>query len=228
MLPDTIRSTMTLLGILSALIAGVAGAPTPPPAAGGLEAGLEPSSTGPAAPRWDAGSFWTGATLGFLGHEAGHVIANTIEGTDFTLKSVEFGPIPFFTIEPGRELTAREHYVTASAGFNAQHLVNEWILTRRPDFERRGDSFVRGMATFNLCLGVGYAAVGFLGAGPDERDTKGMADALGWSEESVSAMVLAPTLLDAYRYKHPHAKWARDASRAIKLAIFALALEADD
>jgi len=204
------------------------------PLAPATEGEPEPSTQAPQAQgrheSWDGDSakFFTGALAGFLGHEAGHVIANTIEDTRFGLKSVRFGPIPFFTIEPGRELSPREHYVTASAGFNAQHLINEWVLHKYPDLKNRQEPLVKGLATFNFWLGVGYAGVGLLGAGPDERDTKGMADGLGWSEETVSGVILIPTLLDAYRYKHPDAKWAKDTSRAVKLAILLLALAADD
>ena len=39
--------------------------------------------------------------------------------TDLFLKPVHYGPIPFFTIEPGRPLTRHDHYIIASAGFNA-------------------------------------------------------------------------------------------------------------
>jgi len=74
---------------------------------------------------------------------------------------------------------------------------------------------------------AGYAATALAGYGPDERDTKEMADSLRWSEESVGLLILAPALLDAYRYKHPKAKWAKHASRITKLLIIGLVLEAD-
>lgn len=176
----------------------------------------------------DSGEFFKGALLGFGAHEAGHLIANAIEGTDFGLQRVDFGPIPFFTIQPGKPQTNREHYLTAQAGFTAQHLVNEWLLETHPDLRNEREPFLQGVATFNFWLGVGYSATGLLGYGPDERDTRGMADSLGWSEESVSLMILAPTLLDYHRYKHPEDKWARDLSRIAKLAILGLALTADD
>ncbi len=175
----------------------------------------------------DPAEFFKGAFSGFLGHEGGHLIANTALNTNFHLKGVKFAVIPFFTIEPGRELSPREHYITASAGFNGQHLINEWLLLRHPNLREEDKPFLRGVATFNFWLTAGYAATAFAGYGPDERDTKGMADSLGWSEESVGVLILAPTLLDAYRYKHPKAKWAKHASRITKLLILGLALEAD-
>ncbi len=54
-----------------------------------------------------------------------------------------------------------------------------------------------------------------------------MADELGWGEDSVGMLILTPTLLDAYRYHHPEAKWAKRASRISKILILGLALEAD-
>ena len=175
----------------------------------------------------DPAGFFKGAFTGFLGHECGHLIANTALNTNFHLKAVNFAVIPFFTIEPGRELSPREHYITASAGFNAQHIIIEWLLVRHPNLRQENKPFLKGLGTFNFWLTAGYAATAFAGYGPNERDTKGMADSLGWSEESIGVLILAPTLLDAYRYKHPKAKWAKHASRITKLLIIGLALEAD-
>jgi hypothetical protein len=178
--------------------------------------------------RW-AGSptkFSTGAFVALLGHESGHLIANYSLDTQPFAKSVHYGPIPFFTIEPGRPLTPHEHYITASAGFNAQHIINEYLLARRPDLRNQNEPFLKGMVTFNFWLTVGYAATAFAGSGPEERDTKGMADSLGWSEESIGALILVPTALDTYRYKHPDAKWAKTASRLSKLLIIGLTAKA--
>jgi hypothetical protein len=172
--------------------------------------------------------FFQGAFVALAGHEMGHVIANFAMGTDPYLKSVNYGPIPFFTIEPGRKLNNREHYITASAGFNSQHIINEWLLTKHPNLKDENEPFLRGIAGFNFWLTVGYAATAFAGTGPPERDTKGMADSLGWNERWVGVMILVPTALDTYRYKHPDAKWAVTASRVSKLVIVGLALAADD
>lgn len=170
--------------------------------------------------------FFTGAFVGLLGHESGHLIANWSMNTHPFAKSVHYGPIPWFTIEPGRPLTPHEHFITASAGFNAQHIINEYLLTKAPNLRTDDKPFLKGMATFNFWLTMGYAATAFAGTGPNERDTKGMADAIGWSEESIGALILVPTVLDTYRYKHPDAKWARTASRLSKLFIIGLAAKA--
>lgn len=179
--------------------------------------------------RWagDAGEFFKGAALGFLGHETGHLIANLAVGSHPYLKRVDFAFIPFFTIQPDHLLTPREHYLTASAGFGAQFLVNEWLLDKHPNLAHEDEPLLKGLAAFNFWLGVGYALDGFTGYGPEERDTKGMADALGCSEATIGALVLAPTLLDAYRYHHPDCRWARDVSRGLKTLMFGLALDCE-
>jgi hypothetical protein len=180
------------------------------------------------SPRRNKTMWLTGAFAGFLGHESGHVIANYALNTDLYLKSVHYGPIPFFTIQPGRPLSNREHYITASAGFNAQHIINELLLTKHPNLREEDKPFLKGIVNFNFWLTMGYAATAFAGTGPDERDTKGMADSLGWNERWVGAMILVPTVLDTYRYKHPDAKWAKIASRISKIAIIGLVTTVHD
>jgi len=171
----------------------------------------------------NAGNFFAGAFVALAGHEGGHYIANAGVGSHPYLKGVYYGPIPFFTIEPNRPLNHHEHYITASAGFNSQQMINEWLLSAHPNLKDEDQPFLKGVATFNFWLTVGYAATAFAKTGPAERDTKGMADSLGCGESLVGAMILVPTALDTYRYKHPDAKWARDASRLSKLGMIFLA-----
>lgn len=172
--------------------------------------------------------FFEGAFVGFLGHETGHLITNTAMNTDLYLMPVHYGPVPFFTIQPGRLLTRHEHYITASAGFNATNIIDEWLLTPHPRLSQENKPLLKGTASFNFWVNVGYAATAFAGTGPNERDTKGMADALGWSEWEVGAMILVPTGLDTYRYKRPDAKWAATLSRIAKLYMIFLAVNAHD
>lgn len=174
------------------------------------------------------GKFFTGAFAAFGVHEAGHLITNYAIGTDPYLMGVHYGPIPFFTIQPGTYLTNHQHYIIASAGFNAQNIADEWLLTTHPNLSRENQPALKGFASFNFWLSVGYAASAFTGTGPNERDTKGMADSLGWSEAEVGAMILVPTALDTYRYKHPDAKWAVTLSRLSKLYMIFLAASVHD
>jgi len=174
----------------------------------------------------NAPKFFEGAFTALAGHESGHYIANAAVGSDPYLAPVHYGPIPFFTIEPNHHLDNHDHYITASAGFNAQNIINEWILTSHPNLSKEDKPYLKGMATFNFWLTIGYAASAFAGTGPDQRDTKGMADSLGWNEKWVGVMILVPTALDTYRYKHPDSKWAIWASRISKLAMIGLAADA--
>lgn len=170
----------------------------------------------------NTGKFFEGAVTALFAHEGGHYIANACVGSKPYLQGVHYGPIPFFTIQPNRFLTKREHYITASAGFLSQNLVDEWILTKHPDLKDEDEPYFKGVASFNFWLTVGYAATAFAGSGPKERDTKGMANSLGWNEKYVGAMILVPTALDTYRYKHPKEEWAATASRLSKLAMIVL------
>ena len=176
------------------------------------------------APRKVPRKFWTGAGVAFLEHETGHVLTNLLVGSTPRVQSVHYGPIPFFTWEPDHKLNDRDHYLTASAGFTAQHIVDEWILTRHPRLKDERDPYLKGMLTFSYWLSVGYGLNAFIGGGPEKRDTKGMADAARMSEATMGVLVMAPALLDAYRYNHPEARWARRASRAAKVLTVALAL----
>jgi hypothetical protein len=55
-----------------------------------------------------------------------------------------------------------------------------------------------------------------------------MADSVGVDERAIAAIVLAPALLDGYRYFRPDAAWARWASRAAKAGSVALVLKRKD
>ena len=56
------------------------------------------------------------------------------------------------------------------------------------------------MLAFDVLTSVGYGVVAFAKAGPFERDTRGMADAIGVDERAIGALVMVPAALDAIRY----------------------------
>jgi hypothetical protein len=72
---------------------------------------------------------------------------------------------------------------------------------------------------------LSYAGAAFARTGPLERDTRGMADALGWKEPWVGFLILVPAILDAVRYYHPEARWAAWGSRAAKIGGVVLILK---
>ena len=61
-------------------------------------------------------------------------------------------------------------------------------------------------------------------AGPAERDTRGMS-MIGIDERAIGAIVIAPAVVDAYRYVRPDSRWAPWTSRALKVGSALLVLK---
>jgi hypothetical protein len=163
--------------------------------------------------------FLTGGAIGLGLHEAGHVIANLAFGEKPGLQKVDFHGIPFFAITHRSGLPAREEFVISSAGFWVQHATDEWLLTRRPQLKSEQAPLAKGVFAFNVIASVAYAGAAFAKTGPVERDTRGMAAASRIDERWIGALVLAPALLDGWRYYHPNAKWAAWSSRGVKIGM---------
>jgi len=169
--------------------------------------------------------FLVGGALGLGIHEGGHLLFGTILDADPGLKAVHFGPIPFFAITHDDLSSARE-YTIAASGFWMQHASSEWLLTRRPGLRDEHAPVTKGVLAFNVGASVAYATAAFGRFGPYERDTRAMADALGVAEPWVGAMILAPAVLDAWRYVKPDARWAAWLSRAAKVGSVVLVVRA--
>jgi hypothetical protein len=164
-------------------------------------------------------SFLAGGAIGLGTHEAGHVIANLALGEKPGLRKVDFHGVPFFAITHSSGLPRRKEFVISSAGFWVQHGENEWLLHRRPQLRRERAPLVKGVFAFNVLASVAYAGAAFGKTGPVERDTRGMAASARVDERVIGALVLAPALLDAWRYFHPDARWAAWASRGVKVGM---------
>jgi hypothetical protein len=172
--------------------------------------------------------FLTGAFSGLVAHEAGHVIAGLAFDAHPRTKRIDYGFIPFFAIDHD-QVTRRQEFVIASAGFWVQHATSEWILTARPNLAAERGPFLKGMLAFNLAASAVYSVAAFGRFGPPERDTRGMAITVGDDgipEPVIGLLVLAPAALDGYRYLKPHATWAKWASRGAKIAGVALTIAA--
>lgn len=165
----------------------------------------------------DVTSFLAGASAGLLLHEAGHLFFDVVFDAQPYVKTVHFGPLPFFAVTHRTDVTHREEFVISSAGFWTQEATSEWLLTRRPDLRHEHAPFAKGMLAFNVLTSVGYGIVAFARAGPPERDTRGMATSIRIDEPIIGAIVIAPALLDAYRYFRPESRWAKWTSRAVKI-----------
>jgi len=151
------------------------------------------------------------------------VIADLAFGERPGLRKVDFHGLPFFAITHASGLPRRQELTISSAGFWVQHAESEWLLTRRPQLRRQREPFLKGLLAFNVLTSAAYAGAAFARTGPEERDTRGMASSARVGEPLIGALVLAPAVLDGWRYFHPEARWAVWASRGVKIGMFALA-----
>jgi hypothetical protein len=106
-----------------------------------------------------------------------------------------------------------------------QHATNEWLLTRRPRFRHERAPFTKGVFAFNVLTSVAYSGAAFARTGPEERDTRGMASSAQIDERWVGALILAPAVLDTWRYYDPEARLPMWLSRAVKVGAVLLILK---
>lgn len=172
----------------------------------------------------DVVKFLAGGALAFGTHEVGHLFFDATFDAGARLKRVEFG-IPFFAIVHRGDLSPRREFTISSAGFWVQEGTSEWLLTRRPQLRHEHASLAKGVLAFNVLASVAYSSAAFAKAGPHERDTLGMADAIDVDERAIGAVVLVPAIFDAYRYFRPESRWAKWASRIAKAGSVLLILK---
>lgn len=161
--------------------------------------------------------FLGGAALAFGMHEGGHLVFDVAFDAHPHLKKVEFGGIPFFAVAHDAGLSPRREFSVSSAGFWVQHATDEWLLASHPDLRAEHAMVLKGLLAFNVLTSIGYSMAAFARVGPYERDTRGMADSIGVSERVIGVAILAPALLDAYRYYRPDSKLAKWMSRGTKI-----------
>lgn len=185
-----------------------------------LAAAQDPDQSPPATSEKSAAAsaagFLAGGLVGLAAHESGHLLFDAIFDAHPGVKGVNFHGVPFFAITHDNGLSPRKEFVIDSAGFWVQEMTNEVILTKRPNLRHESAPFTKGVVAFNVIASGAYAGAAFARTGPYERDTRGMAEALGWKEPYVGLLILVPAVLDAVRYFHPEARWAAWGSRASK------------
>ena len=165
-----------------------------------------------------------GGAAGLAIHESGHLVADWAFNEKVVIKKVDWKGIPFFALSHAPDLSPRREYVVSSAGFWAQYLYSEQILTHHPNLKDDQSPFRKGMLTFHVVTSFVYAGAALGKTGPTERDTRGMATSRRISERWIGWMVLAPAVLDTYRYFNPDARWASWTSRGVKLGSVAFVL----
>jgi len=166
-----------------------------------------------------------GGAAGLGLHEGGHLIANWAFEEKVTIKKVDYKGIPFFALSHAPNLSPRREYVVSSAGFWAQYLFSEQILTHHPHLKNEDSPFRKGMLAFHVVTSLVYSGAAFGKTGPLERDTRGMASSRRIDERWIGAIVLAPALLDMYRYFNPDARWATWTSRGVKMGSVVLVIK---
>jgi hypothetical protein len=164
----------------------------------------------------DVARFFAGAALGLGFHESAHLIADEAFGANPGVRKVSAGFIPFFAIthEP---VTPTKEFIISSAGFWAQHIGSEIILSRHPQLREEHAPGLKGLLAFNVVTSVIYSGAAFVRRGPLERDTRGIALSADVDEPWVGVTVLAPAVLDAALYYRPNSRMLRWASRAAKV-----------
>jgi hypothetical protein len=180
----------------------------------------EPSSAGE-----KFGRLLLGGGAGLVLHEAGHLVADWAFEEKVVVKKVEWKGVPFFALSHAPDLSPRREYTVSSAGFWTQFLYSEQILTHHPQLRAEESPMRKGLLTFHVITSLIYAGAAFGQTGPVERDTRGMAESLHVSERWIGALILAPAVLDTYRYFHPDARWAAWTSRGVKMGSVALVLK---
>ncbi len=192
--------------------------------ASGADVGGRDSREDEAERRVRLGPMLGGAAAAFGIHEGSHLLFDLAFHASPHLKRVDFHGVPFFAVTPREPLRGRRELIVSSAGFWSQNLTSEWALSRRSRCPSGTTDFQKGVLAFDVVTSAAYGAVALARTGPEERDTRSMAEALGVSEPWVGAMILAPAGLDAYRYVHPESRWAKWSSRAVKIAMVLLVL----
>jgi hypothetical protein len=184
------------------------------------------------------GLFLGGALTGFLAHESGHLFANLAYGNVPRLEGLTaFGFIPFFAITPrincygevcydydGNQFDGgpRGKFIIVSAGYNVQHISSEVILTTEPWLRHRRAPFRKGWLAFNVLLSVGYALSSFTRTEDAHGDLRNSARTAGVQRDVFAAILIAPALLDTYRYFVPASRWAPWVSRGGKATMLGI------
>jgi hypothetical protein len=171
------------------------------------------------------GKLLLGGVAGLALHETGHLIADWAFEEKVVVKKVGWKGVPFFALSHAPDLSPRREYTVSSAGFWSQFLYSEQILTHHPELRHEQSPFRKGLLTFHVVTSLVYAGAAFGKTGPPERDTRGMAESIHINERWIGALILAPALLDTYRYFHPDARWASWTSRGVKMGSVALVLK---
>jgi flagellar motility protein MotE (MotC chaperone) len=155
----------------------------------------------PARPVKRVVGFLSGAAAGLVVHEAGHVATGLALGAHPGFERLDYGFIPFFAVTHDT-VTRRREYVISSAGFFAQHLANEWLVSETPRLRDLGECEVKHGVRLHL---VNLYAEPLGNAAPPQKFQQGKAtpstaekparrSSAGWIAALVGVAILAAGL----------------------------------
>lgn len=140
-------------------------------------------------------------------------------GKSVKVEKVKLGPFPFFSLTACCQLTPREEWMIASAGFVSQQMTSELILGFAPKIRAHRRPFLKGVLMFDILLSVGYAISGFANVGPPQSDVMTMARAMNTEPWKIGFMLTVPATVDLVRYFVPELQWAPWVSIQSKLLV---------
>ena len=143
----------------------------------------------PDASAW--GRFALGIASGIAAHELGHVAVATSKGYKVSHDGLSL-------IYPGADYSRSSHLQLASAGFQTQWALSEFVLRDGHGHEHVKPPSDFGAGVVGSYIGVSIAYLTIL-KNQETGDVNGMATATGLSRDRIALMMAVPAVLDAWR-----------------------------
>lgn len=143
----------------------------------------------PDASAWSR--FALGIASGIVAHELGHVAVATSKGYKVSHDGLSI-------TYPGAEYSRSSHLQLASAGFQTQWALSEFVLRDEHGHEHMKPPSDFGAGVVASYIGVSIAYLTIL-KNQETGDVNGMATATGLSHDRIALMMAVPAVLDAWR-----------------------------
>lgn len=135
--------------------------------------------------------FALGIASGIVAHEAGHLVVAKTKGYRVSHEGLSI-------TYPGTDFTRAGQLQLASAGFQTQWVLSEWVLRDEHGHERTKPPGDFGAGVVFSYIGVSAAYLTFL-KNQYNGDVYGMSRASGYSHDRIALMMAIPAVLDAWR-----------------------------
>lgn len=141
--------------------------------------------------RSDWGRFSFGFASGIVGHELGHYAVAASKG-------YKVGHDGLSIVYPGAMFTAPDQLQVASAGFQMQWLLTEWVLrdSNGKVLKNPPGNFGAGVVCSHIAITLAYLV--YL-KDHKQGDVAGMAQATGYSNDRIALVLAVPGALDTWR-----------------------------